>query len=255
MSIRVLTWVMHESPSTGNDRLVLLAIADEANDTGGNAFPGIDRIAHKARVSRSTALRCIERLEAAGELAVTRPEQYGRGRVNRYVVLMGRPNDKGVTLTPLEAPGLERKGVTESPKRCQPTPEKVSPSETIPVQTQIPPTREGDLSEVLKTVAQGELKLEAQRLTIRDPQAWLRAKLERLKSGREASAAREYLRRGLSPQEAARRILEPTYANLVEAEEVRARRAAEEELELKSYDGPPAAESIAAIRARLGRPA
>lgn len=85
-----MTWVMFESPATGNDRLVLLMVADEADDDGANAFPGIDRIALKARVSRATAIRSIGRLEAAGELLVKRPETHGRGRHNRYVVVLGR---------------------------------------------------------------------------------------------------------------------------------------------------------------------
>lgn len=85
-----MTWVMFESPAAGNDRLVLLVIADEADDEGGNAYPSVDRIALKARVNRATALRAIARLEAGGALLVLRPEHRGRGRHNRYVVGMGR---------------------------------------------------------------------------------------------------------------------------------------------------------------------
>lgn len=90
MSIRATSWVLHESPASGNDRLVLIAIADEADDAGRNAFPGVDLIARKARVHRATAIRAISRLEAGGELLVKRPDVAGRGRHNRYVVVMGR---------------------------------------------------------------------------------------------------------------------------------------------------------------------
>lgn len=89
MSIFVQAWVYSYSEATLADRLVLLAIADEADDDGTNAYPSQDRIAHKTRLSRSTVKRCVASLEAAGELLVTRPESTGRGRFNRYTVVMG----------------------------------------------------------------------------------------------------------------------------------------------------------------------
>lgn len=114
MSNRVLDWVFQESPATGNDRLVLIAIADEANDDGRNAYPGIDRIATKSRVPKRTVLRCLERLEEAGALIVNRPEVRGRGHFNTYVVLM----EKGDTVTPIPEPEKVRNGATEGDKRC-----------------------------------------------------------------------------------------------------------------------------------------
>lgn len=91
MSIQAMTWVMYESESTGNDRLVLLAIADEADDDGLNAFPGTERIALKARVNRATVTRAIVRLEERGELLILRPKRQGRGHHNRYALTLGRP--------------------------------------------------------------------------------------------------------------------------------------------------------------------
>lgn len=90
MSLACMVWVLYHSAAEGNDRLVLLSIADEADDDGRNAFPGVERIADKARVHPSTAMRAVARLEATGELLVRRPDRNGRGRHNRYVVCMGR---------------------------------------------------------------------------------------------------------------------------------------------------------------------
>ena len=70
-----MTWVFMHSPATGNDRLVLLAIADEADDEGLNARPGVRRIADKSRADVSTAIRCTARLEAGGELLVLSPSR------------------------------------------------------------------------------------------------------------------------------------------------------------------------------------
>lgn len=98
MSTRVLNWVFTHSPTTGNDRLVLFAIADEADDDGTNAYPSVDRIASKARINKRTTLRCLSRLEEMGALIVHRPEKRGRGYFNTYVVIMDAPK-KGDTLT------------------------------------------------------------------------------------------------------------------------------------------------------------
>lgn len=98
MSNRVLNYVFDESPATGNDRLVLFAIADEADDDGTNAYPSIDRIARKSRVNKRTVMRCLQRLEETGELVVHRPETRGRGHHNTYRVVMR----KGDTVSPSE---------------------------------------------------------------------------------------------------------------------------------------------------------
>lgn len=89
MSITVQAWVYQHSEARLADRLVLLAIADEADDDGTGAFPSLRRIAHKARVAVGTASEAVRRLEAAGVLEVDRPERTGRGHFNRYRVLMG----------------------------------------------------------------------------------------------------------------------------------------------------------------------
>lgn len=88
MSIRCQNWVYEYSEATGNERLVLLAIADEAEDDGTNAHPGIDRISHKARVPKRTTMACLARLEEAGYIIVERPKRRGRGHYNTYRVVM-----------------------------------------------------------------------------------------------------------------------------------------------------------------------
>jgi DNA-binding Lrp family transcriptional regulator len=82
--------VWWNSPASGNDRLVLLAIADEADDDGRNAFPSVRRLADKVNCHTATVLRSVLRLEQAGELEVVRvdPDHRGRGDVNKYRVAM-----------------------------------------------------------------------------------------------------------------------------------------------------------------------
>jgi hypothetical protein len=113
VSNRCQTWVFDHSEVTGNDRLVLLALADEANDDGTNAYPSIDRLAHKARANKRTTLRSIQRLEEAGAIRVQRPERKGRGRFNTYVVVMDQP-ENGDTVSPIQPePEKVRNGDTK----------------------------------------------------------------------------------------------------------------------------------------------
>lgn len=88
MSIQCMMHVWSHSTTTGNDRLILLAIADEADDGGRNAFPSMRRLASKANCNKDTVAEAIKRLEATGELEVARPEGRGPGKFNRYRVVM-----------------------------------------------------------------------------------------------------------------------------------------------------------------------
>lgn len=95
MSVRVMAWVWEHSESAGADRLVLLAIADCANDQGRDAYPSLATIAKKARMNKRTAQRSIRDLQARGELEVW--ENAGPHGTHRYGVLMaaGRQETTG----------------------------------------------------------------------------------------------------------------------------------------------------------------
>lgn len=84
MSIACMTRVWNTSLQKGSGLLLLLAIADYA-DENGFAFPGIDTLAKKIRMEERNTRRLVERLEEAGELVVfKRP-----GRVHLYVIKVG----------------------------------------------------------------------------------------------------------------------------------------------------------------------
>lgn len=129
--------VWDDSEASGTDLLVLLAIADAADQDGGNAWPGIDRIAGMCRVSARTVQRSISRLEDLGELIVERNMGGTRDtpsdrRPNRYTVLTGTgeqgfergdnlsPRQDGDGVTPVAPRGDtgDADGVTEL---CHPT--------------------------------------------------------------------------------------------------------------------------------------
>jgi hypothetical protein len=92
--------VMDHSAARGIDLLVLVAIARHANPDGGGAYPSIDTIAAMVKVSRSTVIRALDRLEAAGELLVHK--RAGPKAVNAYVVVAAHPKGSVIAVTPPE---------------------------------------------------------------------------------------------------------------------------------------------------------
>ncbi|MEV4511358.1 helix-turn-helix domain-containing protein [Dactylosporangium sp. NPDC049525] len=81
-----MTWVWDFSPVGGTERLVLLAVADNAADDGSNAWPSLATLARKTRVDVRTVRRIIRRLEDGGHLLVE--VAAGPGGANRYTVVM-----------------------------------------------------------------------------------------------------------------------------------------------------------------------
>lgn len=84
-----MSWLWDNSAARGTDLLVLLALADFADDDGTNAWPSIETLAKKCRQDRRTVQRTLVKLEDAGLVKVAR--NAGPGGVNRYVVAMPKP--------------------------------------------------------------------------------------------------------------------------------------------------------------------
>lgn len=80
MSIKVMTDVWANSQHSGGSLLILLAIADFADDNG-YAYPGQDTLATKSRLSRRQVGRIIQSLIKSGELNV----DAGRSHVGTFI--------------------------------------------------------------------------------------------------------------------------------------------------------------------------
>lgn len=85
MSIAVMAYVWEHSSHGGNELLLLLAIADYA-DQFGIAWPSVATLAKRGRMSDRQAQRIIARLEQAGELAISKAK--GPKGTHRYQVRM-----------------------------------------------------------------------------------------------------------------------------------------------------------------------
>lgn len=83
MSIKVTTWVWEEAAASGADLLILLAIADTANDEG-VAWPSKASLLRKTRVGANTLDRRLKALRDAGLLL--REERAGTSNLYRLPV-------------------------------------------------------------------------------------------------------------------------------------------------------------------------
>ena len=70
MSIKVMTYIWEESRQKGSALLLLLAIGDHAHDDGTGAYPSVDTLSRKARMTSRNTRLLLNRLTASGELTI-----------------------------------------------------------------------------------------------------------------------------------------------------------------------------------------
>ena len=90
MSVVCTSRVWRHSESTGSHRIVLLAIADFANEDG-VGWPGQDRLARMSKLSVSSVKRIVSDLVESGELWRGRRRE---GGPNAYIVLVGLEDEE-----------------------------------------------------------------------------------------------------------------------------------------------------------------
>ena len=93
MSVAMLSRVWKQSKSRRNELLVLLAIADFANDDG-EAWPSIKTLAAKSRLCERETRYALRRLEHTGEIK-TRPAK-GKAGCNLYRIIVSEPEGHSV---------------------------------------------------------------------------------------------------------------------------------------------------------------
>lgn len=116
MSIHVISWVLKHSDATLGRRLVLLVIADHADEDGNNSWCSVATIAREARMARPSVQRCLRSLEASGAIVET-----GKGPTgsHEYRVVMGGHQ--------IEAPASSS---AQGGNSVMPKPSLVQPSES-----------------------------------------------------------------------------------------------------------------------------
>ena len=145
MSVRMISRVWDYSNHKGNDLLMLLAIADFADDDG-NAYPAVATLATKCRMLQRNANKILANLRDSGELEIRQNE--GPHGTNRYrLVVCDSPLSKrtgGVktdtlskcTVTPvrLDPKPLSKRTDEPSVNRQEPSEPSATPQATFPGQ-------------------------------------------------------------------------------------------------------------------------
>jgi hypothetical protein len=86
MSLPVMVWVLQHSEAKLGARLVLIALAEFAHDDGTKAFPSVETLSERARMSRRGVQAALRSLEADGSIEQTGTTRSG---TNVYRVVMG----------------------------------------------------------------------------------------------------------------------------------------------------------------------
>lgn len=80
-----MVWVFNESAAELGPRLVLLVLAEHAHDDGTNAFPSVETMMRRTRLSRRSVQGALRKLEAEGQIEMTGTRDSG---TNVYRLLM-----------------------------------------------------------------------------------------------------------------------------------------------------------------------
>lgn len=104
MAVGVMAKVWEHFPQGGSELLVMLKLADYANDRGENIHPSISTVAKYARITDRQAQRVMHALIDGGWLEVIGNEDGGRGKSRRYRLRLDRfveakKGDMDVTLS------------------------------------------------------------------------------------------------------------------------------------------------------------
>ena len=95
MSIALMSQIWKHSKFSGGELLVLLALADHANDEG-YCWPAINSIATKSRLKRRRTIDVINTLVESGAIVRThRIDNKGDPTSNMYRVLYPMSTDRG----------------------------------------------------------------------------------------------------------------------------------------------------------------
>jgi DNA-binding MarR family transcriptional regulator len=99
MSVKIMARVWANSQRKDGELLVMLALADFANDAG-ESWPSLEVLAQKARLTKRQVCKVLDKLQAAGEIRRERSTG-GRNRRTRYFIVLN-PTENGEIKTVLK---------------------------------------------------------------------------------------------------------------------------------------------------------
>jgi hypothetical protein len=199
-----MSWVLQHSEETLGRRLVLLCLADRANDDGTDAWPSVETLARDARMSRRQVQRSLRDLETSG--AIT---QSGTSRKGTHIY--------SVNMTPPRGDIHDAAGATFAPEGGD-----ILPPEPSLVQPPIEP------SEGLAPLAREYDPLKGEKIDGRnlpwDELVRVTNADERLEKGKIARALK-VIRAVVVADHHARTFVDPAHGEAFIAREIRSRGA------------------------------
>jgi len=94
VSIRAIDWIFRQDIKPSSDKFVLLALADNCNDTG-MAYPSIETICRKTNQNRKTVLVALQRLVAKNRIRDTGKRAGATKSIVVYELAFGREREPG----------------------------------------------------------------------------------------------------------------------------------------------------------------
>lgn len=119
MSFQAVKWALDIRRLRAPVKLVLVALADRADASGGNCHPGLSELASRSSLSRRRVIAAIAELEEIGALKVHRSTAKGGKErlVNRYNLAVGRE----IVVPAAKAAAMAEKGTTLVPRGNHPS--------------------------------------------------------------------------------------------------------------------------------------
>lgn len=133
-----MTWVFKHSEATLGSRLVLLVLADYAHDDGSRAYPSVETIGQKARMSSRAVRSALRKLEAERRVEVMGKSQFG---TVVYRVLMEEVSSSPASAEVHDTEGGKLTTETMSPSSANPSlnpPGEKAPSGRVPEHPSFP---------------------------------------------------------------------------------------------------------------------
>jgi DNA-binding MarR family transcriptional regulator len=94
MSVKIMARVWAHSQRKDGELLVMLALADFANDAG-ESWPSLEVLAQKARLTKRQVCKVLDKLQAAEEIRRERSTG-GRNRRTRYFIVLNPTENGGI---------------------------------------------------------------------------------------------------------------------------------------------------------------
>lgn len=111
MSLRAILWALDEAPcESSTERLILVYLADYADDQGCGVFPALQTVADRGGMSRATVKRHVQAMAGRGLLMPGDDRLVSHYRADRRpkvwdLAMDDSPNSRGIKMTPRRVTG------------------------------------------------------------------------------------------------------------------------------------------------------